>query len=67
MERNFSVNVPISLHTKFSRGKRLARTNLLGESTLNMAASDIPSTNSINNNMQMDEQLLKLSKNYQKY
>ena len=52
MERNFSMNVPLPLHATLSCGERLAQGPiLLGESTFNMTASDIPSMKSINNNM----------------
>ena len=60
--RNFSINVPIYLHVTLSRGKRLAQGQIfLRESTFNMTASDIPSTKSINNNMQREGQHLTAS------
>jgi hypothetical protein len=62
MDRNFPINVPLSLHGVLSRGKLLAQGQiLLGESTFNMTASDIQSMNYINNNMQREGQGLTAS------
>jgi hypothetical protein len=62
IDRNFSINVPLSLHATLSRGKLLAQGQiLLGESTFNMTASDIPSTKSIKINMQREGQSLTAS------
>jgi hypothetical protein len=62
MERNFSINVTLSLHATLSRGKPLAQGQfLLEESTFNMTAPDNPSMKSINNNMQREGQLLEPS------